>query len=300
MKITATRYHDFQMENLNYDYYWHPEEFITGDNIEKLGDFVFDIDNYLIGDHGRPRTSKTEKNLIDEQIQKINDLKPRVIYTPGHDTSRFISRLDSIHHEFVLVTHNSDLGVLDEYSRFVDNKKIIKWFGQNNHLDHPKVITLPIGIAREEYPHGDVKLLSEKSKVQEKTHLVYKNFSISTNWQERTEADKITKSNGIDMSPSVPHEKYFDALAEAVFTISPCGNGVDCYRIWESLYLKTIPVVLRHKALKQFEDLPILFVNSWNEVTIDFLINNVKRVTGLSGKHEKLHYGYWQKLIKSI
>jgi len=284
---------------MNYNYYWNPDEFITGDNLEKLGDFLFDIGNYLYGDHGRPKTFYTEKQLIDEQVQKINDLKPRIIYVYGHDTARFLTQLDNIHHEFVLITHNSDLGILDEYSCFVDNKKIIKWFGQNNYIDHPKVVSLPIGIARAKYPHGNVQLLSEKSKLQEKNYLVYKNFSIETNLFERTEIDKITRANGIGMSPSVPHENYLDTVARTVFTISPPGNGVDCHRIWESLYLKTVPVVKRHRVLKQFEDLPILFVDSWNDVTVDFLRNNVKYINGLSTKLEKLHFSYWQNLIKN-
>jgi len=281
------------------NYYWKEEEFITGDNLESLGDFVFDVGNYLYGDHGRVRTTKSERQLIEEQIVKINDLKPRVIYVYGHDTKRFLPEIKNIHHEFVLITHNSDLGIYPEYIPYIDDK-IIKWFGQNNYIEHPKVITLPIGIARGKYQHGNVKLLSEKSKNTDKSILVYKNFAIETNSFARTKVDEVTTKNGIVMLPKVPHSQYLDFVSKSAFTISPPGNGIDCHRIWESLYLKTIPVVQNSIAFNQFQDLPILFINSWEEVTVDFLRKNVKYIDRLNTKLEKLHFSYWQNLIKNL
>jgi hypothetical protein len=285
---------------INTNYFWEKDEFITGDNLEDLADYVFDIENFLVGDHGRIKTSKSEQQLIDEQISELNDLKPNILYVYGHDIKRFLPHLNRINNKFVLITHNSDLGILDEYIPYVEHPNIIKWFGQNNYIKHPKVISLPIGIARSKYQHGNVELLSNVSKNKDKQFLVYKNFSIDTNRQERLKVDKITNDNGIFMLPATNHTKYLDFITKSVFTISPPGNGVDCHRIWESLYLKTIPVVQKHKCLEQFEDLPILFIDSWNDVTIDFLRDRVKYIDKFNQKIEKLSFNYWKNLIKNL
>ena len=65
---------------INTNYFWEKDEFITGDNLEDLADYVFDIENFLVGDHGRIKTSKSEQQLIDEQISELNDLKPYYMY----------------------------------------------------------------------------------------------------------------------------------------------------------------------------------------------------------------------------
>lgn len=282
---------------INADYFWNPEEFLTGDNIESIGEYVFDIENYLTGDHGRTKTEKSEIVLIDEQIKEINLKCPKIIFVYGHDTDRFLSNVSKIKHEFILITHNSDLGIYEKHIPYI-GKNIKKWFGQNNYIKHDKVVTLPIGIARKKYSHGNVDLLSHFSKNVEKHFLCYKNFSINTNLTERTLVDNITCTNGIKMSPPCNQIEYLSFVSKSVFTISPPGNGIDCHRIWESLYLKTIPIVKFHPALECFKDLPILFVNSWNEVNIDFLKKNVNYINSHK-KIDKLSFNYWYNFIKS-
>ena len=172
------------------------------------------------------------------------------------------------HPKFDLITHNSDIGI--DKRHFPYSKKIKNWYGQNNHIGD-NAITLPIGIARKKYDHGDTKLLSKLSENSFKDILVYKNFSIDTNTEERSKVDEITTKNGIKMSPCKSQEDYLNFISRSVFCISPPGNGIDCHRIWECLYLKCIPIVKYHHAFEQFKDLPILFINDWNDVTTKFL-----------------------------
>lgn len=283
--------------SLNSTYYWKEDEFVTGDNLETLADYIFDIGNYLTGDHGRSKTSKTEQTLIDESIEEINKQKPSVLYCYGHDTHRLLNNLDKIDCKFKLMTHNSDNGIMPEYEKFVDNDKIIKWFGQNNFLNNKKVVSLPIGIARKKYPHGNTELLSRYSQNIVKTSLCYKNFTVGTNYDERSAIDYITNKNGIPMSNKCEHEEYIDNISRSMFVISPPGNGIDCHRIWECLYLRTIPVVKFHPVLSQFKEFPILFVDDWNEVTIDFLKSKLSIQTKFDTKLDKLSFNFWKNLI---
>ena len=65
------------------------------------------------------------------------------------------------------------------------------------------------------------------------------------------------------------------------YTVAPRGQKVDCYRFWESLYVGSVPIVLRRHAyyrdlLERFfhleeKDAPILYVDSWTNITKEFL-----------------------------
>jgi hypothetical protein len=57
--------------------------------------------------------------------------------------------------------------------------------------------------------------------------------------------------------------------------ICPQGNGVDCHRNWEVLYLKRVPIMKRTPYLQElYKDYPVLWVDDYAEVTKTLLTNN--------------------------
>jgi hypothetical protein len=57
--------------------------------------------------------------------------------------------------------------------------------------------------------------------------------------------------------------------------ICPQGNGVDCHRNWEVLYLKRVPIMKRTSYLEElYKDYPILWVDDYSEITKTLLTNN--------------------------
>jgi hypothetical protein len=94
------------------------------------------------------------------------------------------------------------------------------------------------------------------------------------------------------------HAEYIRALREHQFVIAPEGNGIDTHRIWEALYVGTIPIVKRHPALRWFEEWPILFVDSWREVTEEHL--SLEKIWARE-RHElasqALWIDYWERRI---
>ncbi len=62
------------------------------------------------------------------------------------------------------------------------------------------------------------------------------------------------------------------ALGNSKFVLSPPGNGIDCYRTWESLIMGAIPIVLNTSIWQLYVDMPVMIVNDWyRDVTIDSL-----------------------------
>jgi hypothetical protein len=176
---------------------------------------------------------------------------------------------------FILLTHNSDYSINFSHEKYLEYPFLEKWYAQNVNFAHPKLIPIPIGIANSEWPHGDVSTL--KSVMQsdfEKNRLMYANFNVNTNYKQRSYCLKFVPNQFVENN--VPFQTYLTHTAQSYFSICPLGNGIDSHRIWESLYLKTIPVTERTyniEYLKSKLNLPIILVDDWSELSTMSTLN---------------------------
>ena len=60
----------------------------------------------------------------------------------------------------------------------------------------------------------------------------------------------------------------------------------------------SVPIVVRHIALEEFADLPICWIDRWEEVTPEFLQSEFARITETKWNLEKLTFGYWKARIE--
>jgi hypothetical protein len=168
---------------------------------------------------------------------------------------------------FLLITHNSDFHITRNHLNYLNDNLLIKWFAQNVDIEHPKISSIPIGIANEKWPHGNIEtLLNVIDENNKKNNLIYCNFTINTNYSERTNCLEKVTDLGIKMSPPKNFKNYLKELSQSYFVISPNGNGVDCHKTWESLYLKTIPIVTESTNINFYKDFPILIIKNWEEI----------------------------------
>ena len=86
-------------------------------------------------------------------------------------------------------------------------------------------------------------------------------------------------------------------IKSSKFVLCPRGNGIDTHRIWESLYMGSIPIVIYENAHQLFTDLPILFINDWDEITYDLLNNKYEEINSQTWNYDKLKIDYWEKFI---
>ena len=59
---------------------------------------------------------------------------------------------------------------------------------------------------------------------------------------------------------------YRKLVLSSRFVISPPGNGPDCHRTWEAMYLGAIPIVLRKSWPFAHLELPVLIVDTWDQI----------------------------------
>tara|TARA_R110002110_G_scaffold50765_1_gene149706 strand:- start:488 stop:751 length:264 start_codon:yes stop_codon:yes gene_type:complete len=80
--------------------------------------------------------------------------------------------------------------------------------------------------------------------------------------------------------------------------VCPRGNGVDCHRVWEVLYLDRVPIIKREKAMNYFEALPIIYLDSWEELgNSDLIAKKYNKVKNNSRK--MLNFNSWKEIIQN-
>ena len=233
--------------------------------------------NYLCGEYFERRCEFTwdSTSLIRRENIKNKSIFCKTEFLPS------LASASGLPEHFTLLTHNSDINITQSMAEVALDRlpEISAWYCQNPLCSHPKIKALPIGIANPRWPHGNVatfeKVRHEKNK---KSNLIYVNFNTQTNRAERLKCvaninqDVKTKFETIG-SPQEQdfyyntHEPYLRELSQSFFCISPEGNGADCHRHWESLYMKTIPIVTASPLTHYLWSLklPLIIIKDWSD-----------------------------------
>jgi tetratricopeptide (TPR) repeat protein len=129
---------------------------------------------------------------------------------------------------------------------------------------------------------------------------VYMNFNTRTNPGGRLPIlNRFKDAPYITVAGNMGFRDYLQELARHVFCISPPGNGLDCHRIWECLYLGVIPVVLKNPNIRYYDDLPVLLIDDWKEINPEFLEEKFRIFKTRAFNLEKLDLAYWKKVVYS-
>lgn len=199
----------------------------------------------------------------------------------------------------VIISGHSDYGITDKEFEFYSPSI---WYTINKQTN--KVFGLPLGITNntvesELHPiYGNLDSMIEvMNDVKQDKNLVYMNFNVSTH-VERLQVfnlfqDKHWVTIGIIENTLTGRTSFLREIRNHTFVLCPRGNGIDTHRLWETLYMGSIPIIKRDIGYSDFEDLPICFVNDWTEINIEFLEEQRKRITNANWNLNKLKISYW-------
>lgn len=258
--------------------------YISGDSFRAFCQFTFD---------------ELDRKINVDQI-KNGDL----IFLKTDYLKEFFTKIHPrIRTKYILLTHNSDYGSPGAFAKYLDDDKLIAWFGQNIEISHPKLHPIPIGIANKCWDHGNIEVIRTQQEVGKglsKDTLLYMNFEKNTYLFERQYVLNLFKDKPYcKVSPVKAYKNYLLDLARAKFVLSPRGNGLDCHRTWESLLMGAIPIVKKSNLDSMYEGLPVLIVEDWNEINEEFLVNKYEEITSKIHNLEKNYIYYWFDLICS-
>jgi len=261
--------------------------FISGDSFREYADHIYD-----------ETTTSIDLNNIK---------RGEIIFVKGdkHFLNKFFIRIHpNIKHPYILITHNSDDAAPWRYYSKLDDPMLIAWFGTNiQRKKHRKLHAIPIGIANSHWPHGDIGLFHQKilqSKTQKRDIFCYVNFKIGTHRSRRNVRSYFEAKDWANVSGTVSIERYLDDMTRSRFVISPRGHGLDCHRTWETLMFGAIPVVVKSDLDCLYEDLPVVIVDNWNQVTFEFLNDQYEKIRKKRYSYNKLYFQYWINKIESV
>ena len=282
------------------------DNFISGEKIQNLCDCCIYNKDYL---QSYPNIFYNCKKIIlidgeldNEKIQIINNSKSFFIKT---DFLEYFYKiiLPNIKKKFILVTHNSDLssGPINEIQNNIyNNELLVYWYGQNM-IPCEKGICIPIGLENSQYKGSDGNFCIS-NKTNEKNNLLYFNFNVNTNLL-RKEFRQSLLNNGFCENNNRYWNNYILELSTYKFCISPPGNGIDCHRTWESIYVGCIPIVLKTKEnlmYYYFKNLPILFVDDYNVITVEFLNEQYEIIKNKNIDIDSIGLDYWKNKIENF
>jgi hypothetical protein len=255
----------------------YSDKIITGERIQQLAsiylgkteDFNY---NPLIA-------QETHKHVLISDISSEYD-NPYVIFFYTHRINHVANIIHYFKNPFILLSHNSDWNVVESEDSItiLNCNNLQKWYTQNLCFYHPKISMIPIGFANSMWAHGNlsffdsdifVNLLSNKTN---KTKKIYFNFAPGTNLNKRQPCyDALIQK--IEWLPIIDPIENLLRLKDYEFCICPEGNGVDCHRFWEALYLKCVPIVVNSPFTETLKraNIPLVILDKWEDLDIDCL-----------------------------
>lgn len=278
-------------------------QIVTGENVSKMVDYSFG-DHFSIWDKTLPNAFTKEANATNKEFLErakefegkvmtlyIDNIRlyPRKVKTDTEYDTQFVDHLMLTNNllalcsllplnSFIIYTGQEDTPI-DENIRVPFN--VLHIFAVNALYNNELISPFPFGLQRQMNPN-DKRLEIMQNNLDafvEPKKLLYINMAIGRN-EERKPLGEFQTNEWVttrfdEQSKFFPYEKYQDFLNELQdhkFVACPPGHGMDTHRIWETLYLRRVPVIKRHpyfeKLLKTF---PVLFVDDWYELTHAFL-----------------------------
>lgn len=259
---------------------------------------------YISGDSFR----SLAQHIFDESItfEPLDVQNGDIIFVRTNYLKTFFESLyPNIKNNFILISHNEDMCIDTDFLIYANEKKIIHWFAENLLLKHEKITPIPIGIYSRFGDKKNIVIQSiEKLKDSEKElNKIFYNFNINTNINIRKKIlDILDKLPLAETTTSrLVQREYFDISSRYKFIASPPGNGPDCHRTWEALYLNSIPIVERSVFTEYFEELklPLLVIEKWEDLekyTEENLSDMFENIINKSDK-KALFMPYWIDLI---
>lgn len=280
------------------------EDYVCGTRFQDLAD-AFYLESGAVKVHRNPHSFNTVP----------------VFYCHTHLFNRAIARIADFNEKVVLITHNSDGCVRDSRTqtlRDVDAdvnllpSNVVKWYAQNVDLEEipAKLVPIPIGLENRycfDYDKAQMLFDTQKRLPIKKQPKMYVNFNINTNRAERIAAlnacQQIGSACTIRLSQNGDdYQRYLDDIQSHVAVISPPGNGLDCHRTWEALYLGVVPIMKRIPSIDSMR-LPILMISDWEvlktpEVLTMSIIYN-SSILEDKEEYTALSMSYWKDRINN-
>jgi hypothetical protein len=224
-------------------------------------------------------SSDTYFDLCDAHVTNIETLNSFIknknlnierLYIIGELVENLISSLENIE----LLNLKSIVIMESDTTQYAERLSVLlkisnKIFSNNLVGRYENIFPIPLGIERQAYRSaGRLKDFKRERSIDLNSRSI--NFFIA--WNDKTNPKRKTYK---DFFRTVEKTLVLDSrlnartihkiMRKSKFVPSPAGNGFDCHRTWEAIYLGCVPVVLKSEFCGD-SNWPVFVVNEWNDL----------------------------------
>jgi hypothetical protein len=196
---------------------------------------------------------------------------------------------------FTLVTIESDEATPQDVT-WLTHKYLTRWYSWN--ANHPDVHPIPIGLNED----SQLQPMRNAKRAVSKIEKLLVNFK-----QDRPESAALHER--VKDLPWVHVEPYqrkwdvqdaltthYETISKYTWTLCPCGWGQDTHRLWEALYLGSIPVVVKSNLSPLYVGLPVIQLDTWDDLSLGALERLSK---ALPTDRRNAYFEHWADVIRS-
>jgi hypothetical protein len=230
------------------------------------------------------RNSDLEILNVQDLVQlEYSDREGRTVYVKSSVAEVVLRRLLNANPMKIpgalFILHGDDVTISNATAQEVVSQghriKSVNWLGDIS-LVEPIPLGLPTfdrlsRVSRKEFSHFTAELENlSKGSIRRDIRL-YANFDITTNLPLRKAAllEALRLDDTYSPVSRVGLIQNLEILSRSKFVLSPPGAGPDCFRTWEAIYLGAIPIVLRSHWPFNHLALPVLVVESFENLERD-------------------------------
>jgi hypothetical protein len=226
--------------------------YLSGDTFRAMADHIWEV-----GKEDLKSSEIIPGDVIFCQSHMLEALCERVLMHASIPITLLLGNSDR--------NHNQSLGKL------LADAGAVKTFAQNLVEHVPGVEPLPIGLENAWHStNGRPRdFRANRNKSQNRISRVMWAFNVETDPIGRNKAaNELVNVPTADRLGLLTPKQHRSALTRYSFVASPPGNGLDCHRTWEAIYLGCVPIVLRSHMTQNYEQLglPIWVIDSFEEL----------------------------------
>lgn len=261
--------------------------YISGANLILIADFVYDF--YV------------------QNIQPVSQIKNGdVIYVKTDNIHIFFRKIfPKIEKKFILITHNSDYATDARHAKYLNDNKLIKWFGQNPGFLHPKFVVLPIGLENPIWYPFKTKFIQKLNlstdiiEWKNRKYSIYVNFSPNTNPTAREYLFSYYSQfkDVLIVKKKVNYTTYMNQMGNSKYVLCPRGNGLDTHRYYEAILMGSIPIVENSTLYSIFNESTTLVLKNFKDLNQTMLDYPEGFISRMDFSRNVIMMDYWLKQI---
>lgn len=287
------------------------EIFISPNNLARLADVVFaeTVDTKVFQNSNNINkkvvniSKNKESEFITYKLNKFTLKENDLIYchTEFIDELFMLLKSEKNLKNIKLITHQSDKTLT---SKQIKKKPecISNWLSLNLGIVSENVEPIPFGLSNKmsQKNLSQIEEIPKELNLENKEDKLYLNFQKNTNRDERENLyEYFSKDDwAVIKDPNLSLDVYKKDLINFTFILCPWGNGYDTNRLWEALYFGCIVITKKHPTFSNLNDLPIIQVDSYYDIDLQFLKESKKNIKNKIINYDKLRALWWINYIK--